>query len=459
MTVAPKDTDLILPLLDAEWARIDLMLVLAEAMRTGVDLPESFSDEFDSQAKSVETARAAGSWTGLTTIAPRDALDELKQIDLDLLALAVAPVARPALGPRIHSLQPQIGGAFPGLPLVQEMLMLKAAGDVDLLFQRLSPTAPMVAAGLLRVEGSTPYQVLRPGARVIRAILNRDAELAPPPGANLSNQRGKWTELILPPQALSQLRDFTAWVHHNDRIGSEWGGKTMHGPLALFSGASGTGKTFAASVVATALSERTSEPWALYTLDLGRIMSKYVGETEANLNALLESLDGRRAILQIDEADGLLGKRGEVSDARDRYANLEVSHMLSRFERHNGPVILTTNLRSNVDSAFLRRFQLIVDFPAPDAAARAELWRILIPANAPRADRLDVLAVGDAVRLSGGSIANAAHYAAVLAAEDETPIDLPHIARAVRAELMKDGRQVRKSEIGFLCDHLSEDWT
>lgn len=459
MTVAPKDTDLILPLLDAEWARIDLMLVLAEAMRTGVDLPESFSDEFDSQAKSVETARAAGSWTGLTTIAPRDALDELKQIDLDLLALAVAPVARPALGPRIHSLQPQVGGAFPGLPLVQEMLMLKAAGDVDLLFQRLSPTAPMVAAGLLRVEGSTPYQVLRPGARVIRAILNRDAELAPPPGANLSIQRGKWTELILPPQALSQLRDFTAWVHHNDRIGSEWGGKTMHGPLALFSGASGTGKTFAASVVATALSERTGEPWALYTLDLGRIMSKYVGETEANLNALLESLDGRRAILQIDEADGLLGKRGEVSDARDRYANLEVSHMLSRFERHNGPVILTTNLRSNVDSAFLRRFQLIVDFPAPDAAARAELWRILIPANAPRADRLDVLAVGDAVRLSGGSIANAAHYAAVLAAEDETPIDLPHIARAVRAELMKDGRQVRKSEIGFLCDHLSEDWT
>ncbi len=459
MTVAPKETELALPLLDAEWARIEMMLVLAEAMRTGVELPGSFSDEFDALAGSVETARAAGSWSGLTGIAPRAVLDAMKQLDLDLLALAMAPVARPALGPRFHSLQPQVGSAFPGLPLVQEMLMLKAARDVDLLFQRLSPTSPMVAAGLLRVEGHTPYQILRPGARVIRATLNRDAELAPPPGADLSSHRGKWEDLILPQQALSQLRDFTAWVHHNDHIGSDWGGKTMHGPLALFSGASGTGKTFAASVVANALAERTGEPWALYTLDLGRIMSKYVGETEANLNALLESLDGRRAILQIDEADGLLGKRGEVSDARDRYANLEVSHMLSRFERHNGPVILTTNLRSNVDSAFLRRFQLIVDFPAPDAAARAELWRLLIPPAAPRAKRLEVAAIAEAVRLSGGSIANAAHYAAVLAAEEHTGIDLPHIARAVRAELMKDGRQVRKSEIGFLCDHLTEDWT
>lgn len=459
MTVAPKETDLAPALLDPEWARIEQMLVLAEAMRTGVELPDSYSSGFDALARSVESARAAGAWSRLTEVTARGMLDEMKQIDLDLLALALAPVARPALAPRLHSLQPQVGSAFAGLPLVQELLMLNGAADVALLFQRLAPTAPLVASGMLRVEGATPYQVLRPGARVIRAILDRDAELAPPPGADLSSQRGDWDELILPPQAMSQLRDFTAWVHHGDRIGTDWGGRRMHGPLALFSGASGTGKTFAASVVAGALSARSGEPWALYTLDLGRIMSKYVGETEANLNALLDSLDGRRAILQIDEADGLLGKRGEVSDARDRYANLEVSHMLSRFERHGGPVILTTNLRSNVDSAFLRRFQLIVDFPAPDAPARATLWGLLLPSRAPRAARLDLAAIAEAVRLSGGSIANAAHYAAVLAAEEDTAIDLPHIARAVRAELMKDGRQVRKTEIGFLCDHLTEDWT
>lgn len=335
--------------------------------------------------------------------------------------------------------------------------MLEGTPEMALLFERLSPSAPLIASGLLRVEGSAPYHTLRPGPRLVRAMLDRDAELSPPPGANLSERRGSWEELILPGNALAQLKDFAAWVQHAGCLGRDWGGKQVHGPLALFSGASGTGKTFAASVVASALSQRTAEPWALYTLDLGRIMSKYVGETEANLNALLESLDGRRAILQIDEADGLLGKRGEVSDARDRYANLEVSHMLSRFERHMGPVILTTNLRSNVDSAFLRRFQLVVDFPAPDAGARAKLWKVLLPPKAARAKGLDLAAVAEAVRLSGGSIENAANYAAILAAEAGQVIDLPHIARAVWAELMKDGRSVRKSEIGFLSAHLAED--
>ena len=171
---------------------------------------------------------------------------------------------------------------------------------------------------------------------------------------------------MLPPAALASLRDFTVWIRYRDAVIVDWKARPLGGPLALFCGPSGSGKSFAAAVVAAELSAQTGESWALYALDLGRIMSKYVGETEQNLNALLDALDGRRAILQIDEADGLLGKRGEVTDARDRYANLEVSHMLSRFERHAGPVILTTNLRANIDAAFLRRFQQIVDFPAPD---------------------------------------------------------------------------------------------
>src|SRR5690606_26886964 len=183
------------------------------------------------------------------------------------------------------------------------------------------------------------------------------------------------------------------------------------GPLALFTGASGVGKSIAATAIAAELSELTGEPWALYTLDLGRVMSKYVGETEENLNRLLDALDGRRAILQIDEADGLFGKRGEVTDARDRYANLEVSHMLSRFERHAGPVILTTNLRSNIDGAFLRRFQQIVDFPAPDTRARKILWKKLLPPRAPRAEGFEGEELASAVRLSGGAIHNAAFFA------------------------------------------------
>lgn len=457
MTVAPEKADVTPALLQAEWVRIDRMLTLAEALRTGATLDESFGEGFDAAGDAVEAARDAGAWMNLSGEMERSLLEGLKRIDLDLLALALAPVAHPSFAARIHSLQPQIGAAWPSLPLLQDLLMLNEAEDLHLFFARLSPTSPLVAADLLRVEGATPYQTIRPGPRLVRAMLDRDAELAPPPGANLSPKRGDWNDLILPAPAMAQLRDFAAWIRHADYIRRDWGGHAAHGPLALFSGASGTGKSFAASIIAGALSAEDEPPWALYTLDLGRIMSKYVGETEANLNALLESLDGRRAVLQIDEADGLLGKRGEVSDARDRYANLEVSHMLSRFERHMGPVILTTNLRANVDSAFLRRFQLVVDFPAPDAAARAQLWHRLLPRDAPRDPALDLEQIGAAARLTGGAITNAAHYAAVLAADAGTAITPMQVARSVWAELMKDGRQVRRTEIGFLADLLDSN--
>ncbi|MGX9357430.1 ATP-binding protein [Roseobacteraceae bacterium S113] len=456
MNMAPEDREMSAAMLEAEWTRVGEMITLAEAVRTGAELGEDFAQGFDALCTATEEARTAGAWLGLTTQAGAEALAPLTRLDIDLMALALAPLARPALGPRLQSLQPQLGAPWPSLALAQELLMLQG-GDVALLFEHLSPTAPVTTLGFLRIEGASPNQIIRPGPALIRAILGRDPELAPPPGAHLSHKRGSWEALILPEAPRRRLRDFCAWVGRTEMLRSDWGASQTYGPLALFSGPSGTGKSFAAGVIAADLSARTGEPWALYTLDLGRIMSKYVGETEANLNALLDALEGRRAVLQIDEADGLLGKRGEVSDARDRYANLEVSHMLARFERHAGPVILTTNLRSNVDAAFLRRFQLIVDFPSPDAAARARLWDVLLPTGAPRAGDLDLAQLGEAVRLSGGAITNAATYAAVLAAEDGTPIGWPHLARAVWAELGKDTRQVRRAEIGFLAEHLEDE--
>lgn len=444
-------------ILDGEWARVHEMVRLAEAMRTGDALDDEFSERFRALNETVIETRQNGSWSPLLAVFPRAILDGLEPLDFDLMALALSPVARPALAPRLQSLQPQVGQSWPGLPLLQEMLMLDGAEDVGRLISRLTATSPLVASDMIRVEGKTPNQTIRPGPTLIRAMLSRDPELAPPPGATLSDKRGRWDELILPEDTLGQLRDFVAWVNHARRISLDWGGRQVKGPLALFSGASGTGKSFAASVLVSDLSERTGTEWALYSLDLGRIMSKYVGETEANLNALLDSLEGRNAVLQIDEADGLLGKRGEVSDARDRYANLEVSHMLARFEQHAGPVILTTNLRTNVDSAFLRRFQLVVDFPTPDATARAQLWDVLLPPKAPRSERLDLPALGEAVRLSGGAIYNAATYAAVLAADADGEIDLPQVARAVWAELTKDTRQVRRAELGDLAAFLPEE--
>ena len=238
----------------------------------------------------------------------------------------------------------------------------------------------------------------------------------------------------------------------------DWGARPLGGPLALFCGPSGSGKSFAAAIIAAELSAQTGETWALYALDLGRIMSKYVGETEQNLNALLDALDGRRAILQIDEADGLLGKRGEITDARDRYANLEVSHMLSRFERHAGPVILTTNLRANIDAAFLRRFQQIVDFPAPDTGARETLWEKLLPAGAPRAPRARHRANWpSAVRLSGGAIHNAAFFASVLACERGAADRAARISRAPSgpSSTRTTGRSAAPN-LAPLADYLEE---
>ncbi|WP_096785437.1 ATP-binding protein [Rhodobacter sp. CZR27] len=453
MTLRPAGLD---AFLDAEFDRVAAMIALAEAVRTGSALPDETAERFQSLSAAVEAARTSGAWAGLLALAPREDLAALTRLDVDLMALALAPVARPALGPRLWSLQPQAGSCWPSLPLIEDLLMLDGGGQIALLVDRLRPTAPLSALGLIRVEGATPAQTVRPAPRLIQTMLGRDAELAPPPGATLSDRRGRWEELVLPEPTLAQLRDLTAWIARGRMLTEDWGAAPARGPLALFSGPSGTGKSFAASVIASALHARTEEPWALYTLDLGRIMSKYVGETEANMNALLSALEGRNALLQIDEADGLLGKRGEVTDARDRYANLEVSHLLARLEDHTGPVILTTNLRANVDTAFLRRFQMVVDFPAPDAAARARLWQVLLPPRAPRAADLDLSRIGEAARLSGGAIRNAATYAAVLAAERDEPLGLPHIARAVWAELNKDARQIRRTEIGFLAEHLEE---
>lgn len=456
MNVAPDMIAIDRAAFDPEWTRIELLVAMAESIRSGTPLPGDFSARFEALGAQVTASRENGSWAGLRNLVDATVLSRFVQIDLDILALALAPEARPSLAPRIHSLQPQIGEPQPSLALIQEMLMLDHGDEIAALFERLEPAAPLVSAGLVRVGGKGAYQTISASPRVAKALLGRVTDLSPPPGAHLVTTTASWGDLVLPETSLACLRDLTAWIRFRDTVIGDWGARPIGGPLALFCGPSGSGKSFAASIIAAQLGELTGESWALYALDLGRVMSKYVGETEQNLNALLDALDGRRAILQIDEADGLLGKRGEISDARDRYANLEVSHMLSRFERHAGPVILTTNLRSNIDAAFLRRFQQIVDFPAPDTVARKTLWEKLLPSGAPRSAELDTGQLASAVRLSGGAIHNAAFFASVLAWERGEPIGGAHIARAVWAELNKDNRQVRLSELGPLANYLEE---
>lgn len=442
--------------LEPEWQRVGLLLTLAEALRTGTTPSDEFNQQFDATNERVHQARQGGAWARLAEGVPKAILDQFIQLDVDLMALALAADLLPALGARMQTLQPAVAEPWPSLALAQELLMLDRATDTAVLYERLSPDSPLMAHGLLRISGEGPWQLIRASSLLTRIVLGRLVDLAPPPGVVLETRRADWQNLILPKETLKKLGDFANWAHLGPSLFAQWPTEPAGGPLALFSGPSGTGKSFAARVIAAELESQTGVTWALYTVDLGRIMSKYIGETEQNINGLLDALEGRRAILQIDEADGLLGRRGDVTDARDRYANLEVSHLLSRFEQHRGPVILTTNLRVNIDAAFLRRFQLVIDFPAPDEDSRERLWDVLLPTR-HRAPELDCAILARSTKQTGGAIHNAACYAAVLANAENTQIGWRHVATAVWAEIGKENRHVRLAEIGALSAHLSGD--
>jgi len=206
------------------------------------------------------------------------------------------------------------------------------------------------------------------------------------------------------------------------------------GTTSLFAGASGTGKTFAAEVIAHDLD------LDLLHVDLSQVMSKYIGETEKNLSSVFDAAEQGSAVLLFDEADTLFGRRSEVKDSHDRYANLEVGYLLQRMEEFRGLAILTTNARGALDPAFLRRLHAVVTFPYPDLAARARLWRTAFPPGTPTADvDLDALAQAD---VPGGSIAAAALTAAYLAAGQGSQVTTAHVRQALGWELAKSGRKV-----------------
>jgi SpoVK/Ycf46/Vps4 family AAA+-type ATPase len=192
----------------------------------------------------------------------------------------------------------------------------------------------------------------------------------------------------------------------------------------------------------------------LYRVDLSTVVDKYVGETEKNLGRVFDAAVDADAVLLFDEADALFGSRSAVSDAHDRYANVEVNYLLQRIEAHDGPVVLTTNLKGNVDEAFLRRITVGIDFPRPDREARAAIWRLVFPDETPLEDLdVDYLA---GFELTGGNIENVARAAAFLAAEDDAAdgVGMVHVVRAVRRELRKNGRLTTPEDFGDYRDHL-----
>lgn len=274
--------------------------------------------------------------------------------------------------------------------------------------------------------------------RSVFAAGRRQLEMRLPSLLRAQEPQALWRELVLTDDALHQLQEICAHVRARAKVFGEWGfGRTSlrgRGVGVLFSGASGTGKTTAAEVLAAELGR------TLLRLDLAQVVSKYIGESEKNLAQVFDIAERTAAVLLIDEADALFAKRTAVSDAHDRYANIEVSYLLQRIETFQGIVVLTTNLQANIDTAFLRRLQFIVEFAFPDAAQRERIWGISVPAQAPRDPDLDFKILAQRYAVAGGSIRNIALSAAMLAADRGEAIAMRHLAHAAYREYQKLGK-------------------
>ncbi|MBN1203763.1 MAG: AAA family ATPase [Myxococcaceae bacterium] len=254
--------------------------------------------------------------------------------------------------------------------------------------------------------------------------------------------RARWEDLVLPPAQLEILRNLPAHVRQRARVYGDWGfgGQSSRGMglSALFCGPSGTGKTMAAEVLAAEL--RVD----LYRIDLSQVVDKYIGETEKNLRRVFDTAEESGALLLFDEADALFGKRSEVKDSHDRYANIEVGYLLQRLEAYRGLTLLTTNMRGALDTAFLRRIRFVVEFPFPSHEQRVELWRRAFPRSTPTED-LDVNRLAR-LGVAGGNIRNIALSAAFLAADAGEPVRMTHLRQAARSEYAKLERPLAELE-------------
>ena len=251
-----------------------------------------------------------------------------------------------------------------------------------------------------------------------------------------------WDDLVLPVEEMNMLHQIADQVMQRSKVYETWGfALKMNRGLginALFAGESGTGKTMAAEVIANFLRLN------LYRIDLSAVVSKYIGETEKNLRRLFDAAEDGGAILFFDEADALFGKRSEVKDSHDRYANIEINYLLQRMEGYRGLAILATNMKTALDTAFMRRLRFIVNFPFPGPIERKRMWQKIFPPEAPK-DELDYDRLAR-LNLNGGSIHNVALNAAFLAAHAGTSVTMPLILAAARAEFRKLERPINEAE-------------
>lgn len=430
-------------LLAQEWDRVEMISRCLVKIRKGKLPDDKMKTRLHAYQQKVGELRNLPAWR---QFAQKHGLSD---IDLDICMFATAPQFHPQVGWLMHTLQPSINAPAPCGALIAELLFLNPR-EIPLLRKHLAPDSAIFTHGILHREKDDFYVPITPTRGFVSFLQSQGHTKMVPqiPGATHIEQPGTLDDLVISKSCRRVLEEFIQFVRHGRRVQEQWGTAMFGGPVALFSGPSGTGKTFAATAIANALD------YPCFRVDLGLLVSKYIGETEKNLSALFEAAGGHRAVLLFDEADSLFGKRGEVRNARDRYANMEVSHLLSRMETHQGPCILTTNLRRHLDPAFARRFQMSAEFVRPDAHARLALWKKLIPPNAPMAEEVNLTRLSESLSLTGAQIRNIILHAACCAAGGNTRISNRHLARAAYVELCKEGKEVVLSSLGELKDFI-----
>jgi SpoVK/Ycf46/Vps4 family AAA+-type ATPase len=333
---------------------------------------------------------------------------------------------------------------------------------------RVSESEPARLADTFRFGGQRIHQTIdmarslvavkRPSQREpkVQDLLDAGRALTSPQVGKFAirvEPRYGWNDIVLPLEKAQKLRHIASWIKHRRLVHRDWGfGQKLSrgkGLNVLFTGPSGTGKTMAAEVLAGELS------LDLYQIDLSSVVSKYIGETEKNLSAIFREAEQTQTLLFFDEADALFGKRTEVKDAHDRYANIEVNYLLQRIEQYEGVVILATNLQQNIDDAFLRRMGEVLEFPFPDAELRERIWRGHFPKEAPRSADIDFQFLAQNFKWPGGNIKNIVLSAAFLAVQESKQISMSHLILATRAEYQKEGKLPVKTDFGRYYDLIA----
>lgn len=328
--------------------------------------------------------------------------------------------------------------------------------DIDALSARFRLSASQIAQAATAAQQQARWRrmgLARPGSRtdVHPTLAELFAAARGQCGHDLAmltrkvEARYGWSDIVLPDDTLAQLRELCQRAVHRHRVMQDWGfdrklslGKGVN---ALFAGPSGTGKTMAAEIIANELG------LDLYKIDLASVVSKYIGETEKNLDRIFAAAENANCILFFDEADALFGKRSEVKDSHDRYANLEISYLLQRMEQYEGLAILASNLRQHLDDAFVRRIAFTVHFPFPDEAHRRHIWQRIWPETLPLGPDVDLELLAKQFKLSGGNIKNIALASAFLAATDGGVVTMDHLRHATQREYQKLGKVLGAAEL------------